>query len=394
MAKKDRKVIIYPAIAVIVLIGGLAGYLLLRPTPPPLYPTYFTYASDELESLRKLSSDRRMSIDDLFEWEDMLFDLVSGERIERKPAKNLLAYLVVAQRDAAYLSSNVHHEFRGSIDPVSREVACLYIPDICLELPVETDAYSELLAEIVLQKVQARISEAESEAQTYEMRPEKRYFDYGKPKVVSRKTWLIDSPGTYRVPSPPEFASDADRIQVQMVRDAVGNVTDDQILAVLRWSGGPYTIGTNALWLEQATKYMRRTGFSDLPRALTIRSVLMMTVLDTRSAVDDSKFTHLVKRPATRFDDDDPLYTVMPTPTDSAGYPSTSMAVASASAIIMTHYIPENTEQWTAIAKEIGDSRVWSGIHYPMDVKQGAILGRRVAMEILMSAEVTRSGPR
>ena len=372
----------------------MAGYLFVRSPHPPLYATYFAYTSDELDSLGKLSSNKRMSIDDLFDWEDMLFDLVSEDKNLRKPAKKLLAYLVVAQRDAAFLSSNVHHEFRGSIDPVSREVTCLFIPDVCLDTPAETDAYSELLAETVLRKVEARISEAKNETKTYEMRPGNQYWDNGGPKVLSQKTWLIDSPGKYRVPEPPGYGSDADKNRVQMVRDAVENITDDQTLAVLRWSGGPYTIGTNALWLELATKYMRRTGFSDFERALTIRAVLMMTVLDTRSAVDDSKFTHLVMRPATRFDDDDPLYAVMPTPIDSAAYPSTSMAVASASAIIMTHYIPENTDEWTAIAKEIGDSRVWSGIHYPMDVEQGSILGRRVALEILMSAEVTRSGLR
>ncbi len=276
---------------------------------------------------------------------------------------------------------------------MSREVACIFIPDVCLEIPVETDAYSELLAEIVLRKVETRIREAESEAKIYEMRPGIQYWDNGVPKALSQKTWLIDSTGSFRVPEPPGYGSDADRARVQMARDAVENITDDQTLAVLRWSGGPYTIGTNALWLEEATNYMRRTGFSDLERALTIRSVLMMTVLDTRSAVDDSKFTHLVKRPATRFDDDDPLYTVMPTPLDSAAYPSTSAAVASASAAIMTHYIPENADEWTAIAKEIGDSRVWSGIHYPMAVEQGTILGRQVALDSLR-AEIVRSGPR
>ena len=74
MAKKNRKVIVYTAIAAIVLIGGLSGYLILRPPNPPPYATYFTYTSDELDSLRELSSDKRVSIDDLFAWEDMLFD--------------------------------------------------------------------------------------------------------------------------------------------------------------------------------------------------------------------------------------------------------------------------------------------------------------------------------
>ena len=131
MVEKNRKLILCIAIAAIVLIGALAGYSYLRHSSSPAYATYFTYTEDETDSLRKLSSDRRMSIEDLFEWEDMLFDLVSEGKITRGSAKKMLVYLVVAQRDAAYLSSNVHHEFRGSVDPVSREVACIFIPDVC-----------------------------------------------------------------------------------------------------------------------------------------------------------------------------------------------------------------------------------------------------------------------
>ena len=162
MAKKNQKVIVYTAISAIVLIGGLAVYYGLWHTPPPpTYATYFTYTLDELDSLRKLSSDKRMSIDDLFEWEDLLFDLFVEDEIDKGSVKKILPYLVVAQRDVAFLSSNVHHEFRGSIDPVSRDVACIFIPDVCQGIPVETDAYSERLAAIVLPKVEARILERE-----------------------------------------------------------------------------------------------------------------------------------------------------------------------------------------------------------------------------------------
>ena len=130
---------------------------------------------------------------------------------------------------------------------------------------------------------------------------------------------------------------------------------------------------------------MRKTGFSDLVRAHMIRSVLLMAVLDTRAAVDDSKFAYLVERPFKRFGPDDPIYTIMDTPIDS-GYPSTSMAVASASDTILSRCIPENKREWNATADEIGDSRVWSGVHYPMDVEQGEILGSGVGEEVLMSA--------
>ena len=384
MAKKIRRALVYPAVAAMVLIGGLIAFVSCTPTSQ--LPTYFSYTSDELASLRQLSSDRRMAVDDLFEWQDAIFDLVHDEKIGRGSAKRMLVYLVVAQRDSAYLSFNAHRQFQGSIDPVSREVACIFIPEVCEEIPVETDAYSELLAEIVLRKVESRIQEAKSVTATYEMKVGGEYWDNGGPVVVSQMTWLIDSPGKFRVPPPPAYESDADENQVQMVRDAVANLTPEQRLAVLRWAGTPLTIGTNAHWLNVSTKYMRDVEFSDLAAALMIRSVLQMTVMDARIAVDDSKLTHLVKRPFTRFAPDDPIYTVMPTP-DGPGYPSTSMTVAGALATIMSYYIPENTDGWNATAREIGDSRVWSGVHFPMDPEQGAVLGRRVGLASLKAAE-------
>ena len=60
MAKKIPKVLVYTAIAAVALAGGWTAYLILRSSPPPL-PTYFSYTSDELASLRELSSDRRIA---------------------------------------------------------------------------------------------------------------------------------------------------------------------------------------------------------------------------------------------------------------------------------------------------------------------------------------------
>jgi len=382
-----RSVILYSAIVLIVAAAGLITFLVLRPEARVVYPTYFTYTVDELARIRSLDSDRRTSIDDLFDWEDRLFDLVNDEKIGTRSVSKILPYLVVAQRDGAYLSFNAHQEFKGSIDPVSRQVACIFIPDVCQEIPVKTDAFSELIAEIVMRKVTSRIREAEEETKVYELKPEERYWSgNGKAKVLGQRTWLIESPAKFRVPGPVEYGSEADEEQIQMVKDAVNNITNDQRLAVLRWSGGPGTKGARAHWLDLATKHMRETGFSDIGRALMIRSVLQMTVWDSWAAANDSKYTHLVKRPFARAEPDNPIYTVMPTPKGPA-YPSTSTSIAWASATVMAHYFPDRTDEWTAIADEIGNSRVWSGVHFPMDVEQGVILGRQVALEGLLQAE-------
>ena len=49
MVKKNWRVIVYTAIAAMVLTGGLAGYLTSRTTASVLYPTYFAYTPEELD---------------------------------------------------------------------------------------------------------------------------------------------------------------------------------------------------------------------------------------------------------------------------------------------------------------------------------------------------------
>ena len=95
--------------------------------------------------------------------------------------------------------------------------------------------------------------------------------------------------------------------------------------------------GAPAHWLDLATKHMRDTNFDDVARALMIRSVLQMTVWDAITAGNDSKYAHLALRPFARVDEDDPIYTVMPTPS-SPSHPSTSTTIAKAAATIMSHY--------------------------------------------------------
>jgi len=382
-ASNTKKVLFYIAVAVVVIVWGI-GALGCRSDPVSL-STYFTYSDEELKPLRSSRSDREITVENVLEWEDRLFDLVNEEKIKTSAVSKILPYLVVAQRDAAYLSFNTYQSFMGSIDPVSRDVSCIFIPDVCHELPVDTDAYSEMLAEIVMLKVNDRIGAAEAETKLYPLNGDRYWTGKGEPKKLGLKTWLLGSASEFRVPEPVELVPGQDQDQIRMVKDALTNVTSEQRAAVLRWSGGPGTKGATAHWLDLATKHMRDTNFDDLARALMIRSVLQMTVRDAVTAGNDSKYTHLALRPFARVDEDDPIYTVMPTPS-SPSHPSTSTTIAKAAATVMSHYFPERTEEWTAIAEEIGDSRVWSGVHFPMDVEQGHILGERVALANLRNS--------
>ena len=384
--KKNRY--IYIIIGILVLIA-IVGTVALGQAPARTLATYFEYSAEEVASLSSLQSDKTISMADLYRWEEDIFELVSENKIGTASASKIYAYLLVAQRDAAYLSFNTHQEFQGSLDPVSKEVICIFISEGCQTLAVETDAYSEQLAEIVLQKVRARIAEDEQLNRVYPIKEGDHYWagtgtsTYNGQDVGSWKTWLIETSDQFRLPEPAEFGSSEDLRQVEAVVNTLENLTNEQEIVIVRWSGGPGTKTAAAQWLDLVSTYMRENEINDLEQALLIRSVLEMTIADAIIAAHDSKYTYWVQRPFAR---DDSIRTIMPTP-NHPSYPSSSATIAMAGATVVSHYFPEEAATWMAVAEEIGNSRVWSGIHFPVDVEQGALQGEKIAKEA-----VDRSG--
>ncbi len=44
----------------------------------------------------------------------------------------------------------------------------------------------------------------------------------------------------------------------------------------------------------------------------------------------------------------------------------------------MDSYLPENQTQWDKAANEISQSRLWDGVHFPIDEYDGLELGRKI----------------
>ena len=203
------KLLGFPVVALVVIALGIVA--MGCKSDPVSLSTYFAYSDEEVEPLRSSKSDREITVEGVLVWEDRLFDLVNEEKIKTSAVSRILPYLVVAQRYAAYLSFNTHQKFMGSIDPVSRDVSCVYIPDVCHELNVDTDAYSEALAEIVMLKINDRIGAAEEETKLYALKGGQYWTGKeGEPKELGLKTWLLDSASQFRVPEPVELAPGQD----------------------------------------------------------------------------------------------------------------------------------------------------------------------------------------
>jgi len=68
-------------------------------------------------------------------------------------------------------------------------------------------------------------------------------------------------------------------------------------------------------------------------------------------------------------------------------YPSGHAAHSYAFAIILGRIYPDQEQAFLDHARRISQSRVDGGVHYPTDIKEGEVLGREIAKELLAKSE-------
>jgi len=64
-------------------------------------------------------------------------------------------------------------------------------------------------------------------------------------------------------------------------------------------------------------------------------------------------------------------------------YPSNHACISGTVGLILDVQFPDQGGRYSAMAREAGDSRVYGGIHYPMDLEQGYVIARKVAARAL-----------
>jgi len=142
--------------------------------------------------------------------------------------------------------------------------------------------------------------------------------------------------------------------------------------------------GLNTWPYRYADKWMSEDGTTlNPPRAARAYALIAATQFDAFIASQDGKFTYWYIRPSQLDPGIFPLFPVPPFPS----YPSNHSTFSAARAEILAYLFPTRAETARAIGKEGGDSRIWAGIHYPMDNVAGVNLGHAVAAAFISRAE-------
>ncbi|HET7094499.1 MAG TPA: phosphatase PAP2 family protein [Thermomicrobiales bacterium] len=193
--------------------------------------------------------------------------------------------------------------------------------------------------------------------------------------------WVLASGSQFRAPTPPAYRSPAWQAEVIAVQEAVRRRTPKQTAAAPWWAGGAGTTTPAGLWTVIARGLIVRDGF-DLPHAARALALTTAAMADASICCWDAKFAYWTERPITA---DPTLAVLFPTP-PFPSYTSGHATLSAAAATVLGHLFPNDQDGLAAQAMEAAASRIWAGIHFPIDSDVGMAGGREVGRLVVARA--------
>ncbi|MDR6855791.1 hypothetical protein [Variovorax guangxiensis] len=199
----------------------------------------------------------------------------------------------------------------------------------------------------------------------------------GGPHFGNMRTFFLTTGADFRAPPPPPYASDAFREQVRKVREVSDTRTNQQVRVAQYWENltGSFAAGA---WNAQARSAMAERGFDEPTTARTLATIHMVG-FDAVVACHDSKYAYWVPRPTQA----DPKITLPISVPNFPSYPSNHACISGAIGLAMDALLPNTGGVYEKMSRQAGDSRVYAGIHYPMDLDSGYDIARKVSARAL-----------
>ncbi|KGP72026.1 vanadium-dependent haloperoxidase [Pontibacillus yanchengensis] len=157
--------------------------------------------------------------------------------------------------------------------------------------------------------------------------------------------------------------------QLEKVKRTLAHLTPKEKEIAYYWSRGPAT----KQWTPIADILIDTYGV-EAPRAGRILAALQAGINDSFVVAWYLKYKWLVARPNQL---DDELVTVICTPRHPS-YPSGHAAVAGTAEVILSYFFPAERRRLHELAEECAKSRLYAGVHFPIDNDEGLRLGRQI----------------
>jgi membrane-associated phospholipid phosphatase len=208
------------------------------------------------------------------------------------------------------------------------------------------------------------------------------YWVGTNPPNVTAAGWnplLLTSPDQFRPPPPPDCHSPEVTAEKEVVRTFPRTFVTNY--KAFYWQSPE---GLNHWPYRYLNQWLFEDGLDrNPPRAARAYALVAASFFDSFIASQDGKFTYWYIRPHQLDPAIVPLFGVPPFPS----YPSNHSTFSATRAEVLAYLFPTRADFVRALGKEAGDSRIWAGLHYPMDNVSGVALGQSVAQVFIDWAE-------
>lgn len=202
------------------------------------------------------------------------------------------------------------------------------------------------------------------------------------PMMGAWKTWVLKSGDELRPPAPP--AHDSPEMQVELKEVQVFTRTPKSNADAFFWEHAAGGLRGFAFWNDQVGKKLMEYRMDDnAPQAARAYALTSIAHYDAGVACWDAKYTYWAIRPFQLDPNFKPLFTTPNHPS----YPSAHSCLSSAAVGVLAHLFPQDAAALNAMATEVGESRIWAGIHFRSDVNAGLTLGQAVAQKVIDHVE-------
>jgi membrane-associated phospholipid phosphatase len=172
------------------------------------------------------------------------------------------------------------------------------------------------------------------------------------------------------------------------------HLTPEQHAIAVRWAAGAGTPLPPGLWNEIALREVR-TQFLSTPRVARVFAMLNMAEADAGVSAWDCKYAYWSPRPVNAIRDlglDATWTPVLPTP-PFPSYVSAHATFSGAAAEVLSYLFPSDAATLRADARQAAVSRLYGGIHWPIDNSTGLRMGQEIGRTVVAAARRDGADP-
>lgn len=209
-----------------------------------------------------------------------------------------------------------------------------------------------------------------------------------QPMAGTWRTWVMKNGRQFRAPEPPKLDSPAMRREAREVVRVRDNLTPRQKRIARFWAGGEGTALPPGIWNQVMLRYIAKRNL-DTPRATRVFALLNVAQADAGVASWDAKYAYWFPRPENGIRElglDRNWKPYLATPFFPA-YVSGHATYSAAAGETLAHLFPQDAKFWRARGKEAAVSRVYGGIHWPIDGSEGRRIGVKVGRLVAQRAK-------